>query len=538
MNGSDKTHQGHQNEMAEDELHIDSPKQVTDSSDDSVKEAKVSNFLPVEQKEVVENITGNKVAVKSETVEETYSDDGWQEAHSKGRSGHVVGRKVGRRRPVLSKLNVHYSEHSNIRQSNYKQETVSPVQKAAAVKNIQSGFSQLKQAITQRSSTGDDSAKLQAKISVSKVVSPSPVSVSRSISYKEVALAPPGTVLRQLVDVENVNELEEKEAEPQNCGHSETSKNEETNNVSDQVIQNEVAEPIHNAATESENRSQDCEEMISCSSPSEKPVETNASKLSAAAEPFNPGTSSMTSGLNSAAVTSIYDVTASQGSLEPLIPPATTRVPCGPRSPLYYRTNSSFRMKHGFLKYQAPVMGRSGFGAATMMNPHAPEFVPQRAWQSNSVDANSQLHTDSNPLPKTSVDEHEKLANKSTATIDANLKKSISECEKSELARQILLSFIVKSVQNNMDPTADEAAAKDHKFRASENSSDAIANDSAIIKILYGNEDELQQSGKVNKNKTGDSEGFIVVKKRRNRQQFTNGVAGLYNQHSICASVR
>lgn len=548
VSASDKTHQGHQNEMAEDELHIDSPKPVTESSYDSVKEVKISNFLHVEQKNVVENITEIKTVVKNETVEETYSDDGWQEAHSKGRSGHVVGRKVGRRRPVLPKLNVHHSEYSNVRQSNYKQETISPMQKPAAVKTIQSGFSQTKQSIPQRSSAGDDSIKLQAKTAASKVISVSPASVSqmasRSISYKEVALAPPGTVLRQLVDTENVNELEEKVAEPQNCNHSETSKNDETNNISGEMIQKEVVEPIHNTAPESENQSQDSEEMISCSSPLEKPAETNASKLSAAAEPFNPGTS-MTSGLNTAAVTSIYDVRASQGALEPLLPPATSRVPCGPRSPLYYRTTNSFRMKHGFLKYQAPVMGRSGFGAATMMNPHAPEFVPQRAWQTNHGDTNSKVHTELNPSPLTSMDEDEKLAERSTSTVESKTKKNISDCEKSELARQILLSFIVKSVQNNMDSGVDEPSTNE-KFKPSENSSDAIANDSAIIKILYGNEGQLQQSsdnqnekgGDVNKNKAGDGEGFIVVKNRRNRQQFTNGVAGLYNQHSICASVR
>ncbi|XP_023549162.1 protein TSS [Cucurbita pepo subsp. pepo] len=545
VNTSDKTHQGHQNEMAEDESNIESPKPVTESSDDSVKEVKISKLLRVEQKEVVENITENKTVVKSETVEETYSDDGWQEAHSKGRSGHVVGRKVGRRRPVLPKLNVHQSEYSK---STYKQETLSPVQRPAAIKTIQSGFSQLKQSIPQRSSAGDDSIKLQSKTTASKVISPSPASVShmasRSISYKEVALAPPGTVLRQLVDTENVNESEEKVAEPQNLDHSEMSKNDETNNVSDEVIQKEVAEPIHNPAPESENQSEDSEEMISCSSPLEKPAETNASKLSAAAEPFNPGTS-MTTGLNSAAATSIYDVRASQGALEPMLPPATTRVPCGPRSPLYYRTNSSFRMKRGFMKYQAPVMGRSGFGAATMMNPHAPEFVPQRAWQTNHGDSSSNVHTESNSSPKTSMDEDEKPAESSSSTIKSNTKKSISECEKSELARQILLSFIVKSVQNNMDTSVDEPAANE-KLKASENSTDAIANDSAIIKILYGNEGELQQGGDnrnekgsdVNNGKGGDGEGFIVVKSRRNRQQFSNGVAGLYNQHSICASVR
>jgi len=93
-----------------------------------------------------------------------------------------------------------------------------------------------------------------------------------------------------------------------------------------------------------------------------------------------------------------------------------------------------------------------------------------------------------------------------------------------------------------------EPAVSEKKLDCSENSSDAIANDSAIIKILNGNEgkdlvsqcDDCEQpKTDVNKNKNGDSEGFITVTKRkRNRQRFPNGVTGLYNQQSICASVR
>ncbi|KAJ4840422.1 hypothetical protein Tsubulata_009261 [Turnera subulata] len=111
--------------------------------------------------------------------------------------------------------------------------------------------------------------------------------------------------------------------------------------------------------------------------------------------------------------------------------------------------------------------------------------------------------------------------------------------------RQILLSFIVKSVQHNAEPESESLANK--KPDASENSSDAVANDSAFIKIMYGNEGNAevatpltgQEQSKpvdVYKNKNGDGEGFVVVtKQRRNKQQITNG---LYNQQSICASVR
>lgn len=217
-------------------------------------------------------------------------------------------------------------------------------------------------------------------------------------------------------------------------------------------------------------------------------------------------------------------------------PPIAARVTCGPRSPLY-----SFQMKHGFLKYQGSIMETSG---PKIMNPNAPEFVPGRAWLTNAATEDPKVKSGPN------FDTDEKLHEKGTSEVkDGRSKKSSSDAEKSELARQILLSFIVKSVQNNLDP-ASESAVNKKKFEYSAKSSEAVANDSAIIKIQYGNEgkeDSVSETGNNEQQKTsdgktnnnGDSEGFVVVtKRRRNRQQFSNGVSGLYNQQSICASVR
>ncbi|KAJ7951922.1 Protein TSS like [Quillaja saponaria] len=94
-------------------------------------------------------------------------------------------------------------------------------------------------------------------------------------------------------------------------------------------------------------------------------------------------------------------------------------------------------------------------------------------------------------------------------------------------------SFIVKSVQKNVEPV-DEPKVSKEKLESLENSSDPISKDSAIIKILYGNEGKTemvsqssssQEQEKVDVNKkNGDVEGFVVVtKRRRNRRQFTNG---------------
>ncbi|KAJ6706514.1 EUKARYOTIC TRANSLATION INITIATION FACTOR 3 SUBUNIT EIF-3 [Salix purpurea] len=212
----------------------------------------------------------------------------------------------------------------------------------------------------------------------------------------------------------------------------------------------------------------------------------------------------------------------------PVAPPLA-RVPRGPRSPLYYRTAQSYRMRQGFLKYRTHMATQP-----RSMNPHAPEFVPSRAWQTNPENGDSAITTETKSLLETSkAKEEEENSGKGSGNEvqDCGAKKTASETEKAELARQILLSFIVKSVQNNIDGGSETQASK--RFVSSENSSDAIANDSAIIELVTQSSDgEPRKTPDVNKNNHDDGEGFIVVRnRRRSKQQLTNGVAGLYNQH-------
>ncbi|KAJ4718450.1 Tetratricopeptide repeat (TPR)-like superfamily protein [Melia azedarach] len=404
---SEKAHEAHHDVMVEDALAHDGLKNnmaITESKTEEV----IENMVHFDEPEENDDISRYGATISGELVEETTSDEGWQEANPKGRSGNAAGRKFGRRRPVLAKLNVNGSEYSTLRERSNRREIVSPAKKKTP-RTATSVFSPMK-----------DSIKWPGKASVSKV-STSPASLnamaSKCLSYKEVAAAPPGTVLKPLLGKVEVSE--EKIEIPMCSTEPETLKEE--------VKNPNLYEP----------------EEIPPSSNQEKPIEKNGSKLSAAAEPFSPGALSMTQPLNSVAVTSIYDVRASQ-----------------------VKNNSS---------------------------------------RNNSTEA-----------------------------------------EKSELARQILLSFIVNSVQHNID-APNQSTGHKKKSEHSENSADAIANDSAIIKVLYGNEkgktntesqsnDQEQEKAKDANKKSGDGEGFIVVRKRRrNRQQFTNVVTDLYNKQSICA---
>ncbi|KAK3020493.1 hypothetical protein RJ639_045743 [Escallonia herrerae] len=513
------------------------------------------------------DITRHDPVVREESVQETSSDEGWQEANSKVRSANGAGRRFGGRRPNLSKLKISNSEYYHSRDNNYRREGTSQGQKATP-KTISTEPSPLKQSKTPSLIAGEDSTKLLAKTHVSKVpatpvskVSPTLATLTamatKSVSYKEVAVAPPGTVLKPVL--EKVEELEEEKTDTSiQDSLPETSEDDGSNKAAvyeeipdDEDVKDAHKGDDHESGSDMDKSSPEIEEMVD-SSNLENAAETNGSKLSAAARPYNPGGIPLAHPLTSVAVTSVYDVIVSQGMLaEPVeFPPVAARVPCGPRSPLYYKMSHSFHMKQGLLKYQIPISER--FGSPRIMNPHAPEFVPKRAWQANPATRDLNVSTDSNSSVHASKEfsAEEKLDEKTANKVDENrLRKASSDAEKAELARQILLSFIVKSVHQNADPSKD-SPVNEKKSKSKETSAEAIANDSAIIQILYGNEGKTElvsQSGNnegsktadVRKNKDGDSEGFVVVtKRRRNRRHFASGVSGLYNQQSISASVR
>lgn len=516
---SDNISQEHQNVIADDDL---GNKILLDGNTEVVEDRSVH------QEPEEEKISGNGLPITSLTVEETTSDEGWQEASSKVRFGSTAtGRRFGRRRPE--------SEYSNFREGKYWRDIISPPQNAAP-KSFLTDLSQPKQSKVRTLSAGEDSVKLNSKTSVSKVPN-TPVTTnltSKTVSYKEVALAPPGTVLKALLDkVEDPN-VENPETKPCEIP-PETLKIDES--IGDSVVEEIPDDKLDGTGLESASQLEaTAPEIVE-----EKSGERNGSKLSAAAEPYTPRPLATTHPLNPAAVTSVYDVRASQVMLSaPVLPPAAARVPCGPRSPLYYKTNYSFRLRQGVQKFQRRITESGGSGPPKFMNPHAPEFVPGRVWQADPIDEYAELASESNPsLEITRSQQEERDVNSNSKAEDGILRKSISETEKSELARQILLSFIVKSVQQNKDPVTESKP---------ENRSDAIENDSAIIKIHYGNEgkkDLLSESSDseqpkttdVNTKEGGDAEGFTVVTKRRKSRQLRSGVTGLYNQQSISASV-
>ncbi|KAJ1410088.1 Tetratricopeptide-like helical domain superfamily [Sesbania bispinosa] len=432
-------------------------------------------------------------SVTSEAVYETSSDEGWQEANSKGRSGMLLT------------------------EGSYRNDIISPPEKGAP-KVIADMLSPSRQSKSRNLTLNEDSVYHQTRAPLSKISSTTASLsslASKSISYKEVAVAPPGTILKpslEKVEIERVN------SENEICSSSPVMPINESsckNSIVNTVSQQDETEGTHEIESPQDNSASELEKVSA--SDQAKPMETNGSKLSAAAKPFSPGTLSMSHHLNPVSMTSIYDANISQGILvEPVLPPVAARVPCGPRSPLYYRTNYTFRMKHGSTKCRTPVRETSGSGAPRIMNPHAPEFVPRSASQIETSDANSK--------PDSVVGMTEKI------------KADITQ-------------FSSEICSSNID-SVDESDVSEGKIENMENCSDEIAKDSAVIKLMYGNEEknknvqdsirsEEQEKLDVTGKNNGDGEGFVVVsKKKKSKQKITNGVTELYNQQSICTSVR
>lgn len=104
-----------------------------------------------------------------------------------------------------------------------------------------------------------------------------------------------------------------------------------------------------------------------------------------------------------------------------------------------------------------------------------------------------------------------------------------------ELARQILFSFIVKSVHDSLGSTGAES---DRKPSGPDESGNAQSSNN-INKSPSGRKElDKQQKATVVPKSEKDTEGFTVVsKRRRSKQHFVHPIHGLYSQQSICTSV-
>ncbi|CAA6670472.1 unnamed protein product [Spirodela intermedia] len=471
----------------------------------------------------------------SSTVEtlDADSDEGWQEAISRGRSGHVAQKKIGARRPVLPRLKINGSVAGDARESEYKRKPMSSA--------LKTNSSAIRTPYTDVSAFGrnpkilnavatDDANKVQAKAPESETkpdqslkstfIARLTTMALKSVSYKEVAVSPPGSVLKSAVekpeeitreeavnskvcaDPLEVTELDERGdgGEAQENGAVKDIMKESSLTEGEQLSLSKV-----DKGTDSDGSQE--------SSDAKKPSEASRanSKLSASAPPFSPGLLIPPAHVYPPSV----DMIPHTVGIPPQ--PISGRIPGSPGSSLFYRTGHSYR-KQGYPKgpngHRAAVISGAGGSPPRVMNPHAAEFVPGKApprTGSDNADSEGQSPREE-PRKEESFNRAEEEKSVSERITDDERsksgkgKKTGQSSEKSEMARQILLSFIVKS---NKAP-----------------------------QVLQSSAQEPIKNETTNQQKGADVEGFTkVARKRRSKQQFSGSVNGLIAQQSICTSV-
>lgn len=113
-------------------------------------------------------------------------------------------------------------------------------------------------------------------------------------------------------------------------------------------------------------------------------------------------------------------------------------------------------------------------------------------------------------------------------------KDAMRDSYKAELARQILLSFIVKSVHDSLGSTRPQP---DRKPSGSDEASNEQSSNVTKTALSPKEFDKQPKAAEVPQSEK-DTEGFTVVSKRRkSKQHFVNPINGLYSQQSICTSV-
>lgn len=397
-----------------------------------------------EPNDVKSNVTVASVQtslnLQDEITFEDMTDEGWQEAGPKGRS--QLNRKPSHsKRPSLAKLNTNSLNGDNSRYRTKSTSNISSPQSSPIepVKSLDANLGSKK--LLKSSSFSPrvaSNAKSPSAIPAKSVLLTSPISVQSTrtnLSYKEVALAPPGTIVKPVeehevkdkddicmpsehVKVEKIADIIAEESNqpspleetkkvnvvdvvvletesPEKSDVSKDSKQEASETIdiqetNDDATENELEVEFREESPKMENGTNKKDE---CSNGDETAKTTSpkdpSKKLSASAPPFNPST--ITIPLYGSVVIQGY-TDHSTGILPPPmnVPPiimspvrkhphqsATARVPYGPRLAGGYGRagHRGPRNKNG----EVVTVTENACSTPKIMNPDAAEFVPSLA---------------------------------------------------------------------------------------------------------------------------------------------------------------
>jgi protein TIF31 len=543
-----RAHQGESVEEKENFQHDSGSPLGADKMD--FQEAKLEADPPV----VAEEIYGVHDELKQvDTLSpEEYSDEGWQAANLRGRSANVR-KKTIRRRPTLTKLVVGHVEDGHTG-SAYRT-GVQPQTKGEKEEAINSPSQLSFGSFLKTDKLNGDPSIIEdkfcnAKSKPERNTKPTGINrrtsiASKLVSYKDVAVSPPGTVWKPI--------SEQKEGKEKDNGQDTDpilSSEEEDRKLTDEEkekLSNESSKEVVSCQPEEVSQAGKAPDSNSDESPPAH-KKTTGSKLSASAPPFNPG--SLLPMSHPYSTVAIYDASVvlqpiPSQAMEILPHAIDTRVPRGPWSTLYYRSGHAFQRKQGYTQSQSTIL--RGSTSPTTMNPHAVEFVPGKTSQETDVGnrepANSVSDSADRQLASQASDEVDMHATEKAGQVEKTTpgkgkenrgRDAMRDSYKTELARQILLSFIVKSVHDSLGSTG---AEPDRKTSGSDEASNEQNSNITKNTPSHKEFDKQPKATEVPKSEK-DTEGFTVVsKRRRSKQHFVNPINGLYSQQSICTSV-
>ncbi|KAI3524274.1 hypothetical protein L1887_02927 [Cichorium endivia] len=307
----------------------------------------------------------------SDVIEVDSSDEGWQEALSK-----AARRSSSFKKPNLAKINTNFpSSKSRSKPANFTSPRTTTAESATsagpppiAAKKFSKSASFSPKSTPFSPSLNDHVTKRSPVISSISVKE-----AGKLFSYKEVALAPPGTIVKAVA--------EQSPEEPSPATQTETTEKLEKETVPDSVQQPEITIDEKKEEPESDSKNSDSDSGKPENEPleSEKDEKTTnneesgkeiTKKLSASAPPFNPSLKDHV-GILPPPVIIPTMVTVNPARRSPH-QSATARVPYGPR--LNRLANRVPRTKPTF---------HTGVGDPRIMNPHAVEFVPSQPWVPN-----------------------------------------------------------------------------------------------------------------------------------------------------------
>ncbi|VAH37969.1 unnamed protein product [Triticum turgidum subsp. durum] len=486
---------------------------------------------------------------------EEYSDEGWQAATLKGRSANVRKKSI-RRRSSLTKLVVDRTEDGRTASTHrsgvqpqakeHKEEAVNSPSQLSFGNFIRSDKLNGDPIITEEKSSKGTS-KSEWKVKPTGIKRPTSIA-SKLVSYKDVAVSPPGTVWKPILEQKETKEKDNEQDTDVAPSSEEGDRkliDEEKEKSSDESSK-EIASTQPEGSSPPEPEKASDSNSDGSSSPGKK---TSGSKLSASAPPFKPG--SLLSVSHPYSTVAIYDASVvlqpiPSQAMEILPHAVDNRVPRGPRSTLYYRTGHSFQRKQGYTQSQSTIL--RGSTSPPTMNPHAAEFVPGKTVQQTDLAAGEQANSVTDPADqrlashasdevKVDVREADKAGQVEKTTPGKGkerAKEATRDSYKAELARQILLSFIVKSVHDSLGSTRPQP---DRKPSGSDEASSEQSSNVTKTAVSPKEFDKQPKAAEVPKSEK-DTEGFTVVSKRRkSKQHFVNPINGLYSQQSICTSV-